>query len=321
MASPAFAYLINPSSISIPDVKVFRNLAETGDCLYVFSYDIEIPSDNYSTTPASDSIIFRLYDTDNTTVKAVATPYVYPYFESNGYADGISSFYFGASDNASVWGSDLQIEVYGWPSFYSPTISEKFPITSSDYVLVTTQETNRSLLKDFVLLLADRLAADYQDTGVILKSTSDSGIVLSSYGEMYFRGAIDGLDALCPELFFIQVVVPEVMEVEPYDTSLADTLRAAHYTGGDMERGFNRIGDVIGVSGDVAVAILFFGLSLGLCIWTTRKGWGVEVGLGLSALVGTLSAVLVGSILFTILMCVSFVAVGGIVYLTLLKRA
>lgn len=39
--------LESPESITVSDIKVFRNLAESGDILYVFQYDIAYASDNY----------------------------------------------------------------------------------------------------------------------------------------------------------------------------------------------------------------------------------------------------------------------------------
>jgi len=312
-------FLESPSSITIDDVRVYRNLAETGDSLYVFQHEEAFTSDNYPVTPASDSFLFRLYGADNIT-KATVSPYVYPYFETNGYGSGVSSFYFGASDNAPVWGSAVRIEVVPSPAFFDSVDSVSYVITPTDYTSSTSQEANRSELENFVFLLCDRLEAIYTDTSVVLKTTSDSGIVLSAYGELYFRGAIEGIQALCPDLFFIQVYIPERMSVVEYDMSLMDTY-TDRLDDTDLGEGFENIGDMIGVSGSLTAALIFFGISLALCIWTSKKGYSVELGILGSAILGIMAAIIIGDIIFVLLMCAALLAVIGIMYMVVLKRA
>lgn len=319
MAIPAIA-VEPPESIEISNVQVYRNLAETGDFLVVFHYDMPYTSDNYSDTPASETIMLRLFDTDNTTLLQGGVPYVNPFFESNGYGDGVGSFYFGADYSPPTWEDACVVNIYGSPAFFDPAISQSYTLTESDYTTANTTAANQEELKDYVLLECDKLASDYADTGVILKATSDAGIVLSPYGELYFRGAIPGLQNLCPDLFFIQSIVPEQMVVVPYDMSLGETY-AARLESDDLGEGFTNAGALIGVSGSVFAAILTFGISFVLCLWTTRKGWGTEIGMLGSALIIIAMALLVGDIVFTILMIISLVAAMGLVYLVLLKRA
>lgn len=320
-AIPARAYLITPSSLSIPvpnGIKVFRNLAETGDLLYVFNYDIAIPSDNFSSTPASDSFMFRLYASDGTTRKATTSPYVFPFFENNGYSKGVSSFYISASDNQTglAWGSGVSINFLGTPAFYSPTQNFTYQLTPGDYVTVTTQEDNRAQLKTFVLLLCDRLQSAYASSGVVLKSSSDSGIVLSSYGDMYFQGAIPGLPYLCPDLFYIQVLTPTPTTIA-YDMSAAIN----RIDGGDLERGFKKIGQGLGVSTIFAEFIVFAVLCFALTVWVTKKGWGIELGAAGSTIIGGLAAFMVGDWAFALMMIFALAAGIGLVWLLTLKRA
>jgi len=276
-------------------------------------------SDNYSSTPASESTIFRIYDTDNVTEKQTGGPYVNPYFGSNGYGDGVGSFYFGASDNASAWAAIVKINIAGKPAYYD--LAKNYTLDGGDYVSETTQADNRALLKAYVLLECDKLASSYSDTGITLKATSDSGIVLSPYGELYFRGAINGLQALCPELFFIQTLIPEQMAVVEYDMSLMDTY-TDRLVDDDLGDGFTGIGTLLGGIGGafVAAAMTFIGV-FALCIWTTRKGWGTEIGMLGGALVTIAMAILVGDIVFIIMMILSLLATMGIVWLMLLKKA
>ena len=307
-----------PNTLEIPSAKVFRNLAEDGDWCLVFQYNFV--TDNYSTTPASDSLIFRLYNAAGVLIDTIS-PYVFPYFESNGYGNGVSSFYLSASDSPPAWGEAVSVNIYGPSAFFSPAQTLTYTLTANDYTSETTQDGNQDEFYAHILLLADRLASAYQGTGVVLKSTSDSGVVLSTYGELYFRGAIEGIQSLCPALFFIQVYVPEIMELESsYDTSLQDTY-TGRLTGTDMEEGFANLGAFIGVSGTFAAGFIMLAMCMGLCVWCIRKQWGVEIGLVGSALIAIGASLIVGDVVFTIVMVLSLVSGILIVNQWLLKRA
>jgi len=309
-----------PSSIEVSDVRVFRNLVESGDSLFIFKYDIAYTSDNYPVVPASSSFLFRHYDDDGVTLKNTSIPYNYSFFESNGYGDGVSSFYYSASDNAPTWAAASVINIYGGPAYFSPTQTLSYTLTPSDFTSETTQDANRDEMYAYVLSLADELESNYQDTGIVLSTTSDVGIVLSTYGELYFRSAIPGISSLCPDLFFIQVYVPEQMEVTAYDLSLGENY-TARLAGTDWWDGFTKIGEGIGTSAVFASAAIFFVLCVAICVWTVKKEWGIEPGIAVSTLIGIFAAMLIGNVLFTIMMVVSLVAAMGIVYIIILKRA
>ena len=325
IAIPAYALTL-PSSLTIPEggVKVFRNLAQNGDRLYVFEPHVNFTGDAWPDTPASSSIIYRLYDADGTTLKATSSPYVYPYFGSNGYGSGVGSFYFASSDNAPAWGSAAKIEIYGTPAYFSPAQTFSYTLTSNDYIDDTSTEytsnyMNEQALYNFVLLLSDRLQSDYESTGVILKTSSDAGVVLTSYGELYFKGVIPGIQNLCPDLFYIQVYVPTEMPVS-YNMTMQQTYTARHATD-EIGEGLSGVGDAMGVSGSFVGAGIVFLITMVAAVVTSRKGWGAEPGLAIGALVGIFFAVTLGNTIFTIMMVFSLVAAIGIVFMFLLKRA
>lgn len=323
IVSPALAYITAPTSISIdPDsVLVLRNLAETGDLWIGFHYSMPYASDNYSSTPASKSIMFRLRGTDNVTVLQTGTPYVNPFFGSNGYGEGDGSFYFSASDtNIPTWEDAITIDILGVAGFFSPAIITSYKLTPSDYTSSTTTEANRNELKTWVLLECDVLTTAYQSTGIIMKATSDVGVVLSAYGDIYFRGVIDGLQTLCPDLFLIQSLTPELMPVNTYNMSLQTTY-TNRLVGDDLGEGFTLMAAQFGIAAGLFEAALVFGGVLALAIWSQRKGWGVEPGLLGGALVGIGLAIVVGDEIFTMVMIGSLVAVMGISWLLLMKRA
>jgi hypothetical protein len=321
---PAFA-LVNPASytITLQTPSVFRNIAQSGDRLYVFEYDIE-PTGNISSTPASTSVFFNLLADDGVTVKIQTKPYVYPYFLNNGYKKGIGSFYFAPTDNMTgiAWGSaTASIQVGGWPAFYDPVWSITLPLSGANYDASTSQSINQADFKNWVLLECDKLNADY--SGVFaqpLKTTSDSGIILSPYGELLFEGAIPGIKNLNPSLFFYQVYVPTRMPTVPYNMSEANN-RATAFSHSDWYHGFQVMGSGVGLGAEATETIVFMIMMIIACIWTARKDWGVEPGIGLSALIGTGSAFMTGSTLYTLMMVAALIAVAAIMYLIFLKKA
>lgn len=318
VTAPAMAFLTNPTSMGFGDyssnvIMVFRNLIESGDCLYAFHYNLEFASDNYSTETAVDTMYFELKD-DAGNSKAVWAPYVYPYFENNGYGDGVSGVYFGASDNASAWGSAATLTMSGWPAYYTGLTPFHYTLVPGDYITETSQEDNREALKDLVLLWCDRFDAIYEETGVVLKIKD----LLSPYGETYFTGAIEGLEAMCPDLFDLQVYIPEQMDIS-YNMTMAD-FYDTRMSGSEWEKGFTKMGAGIGVSGTVMATLIFILLSGGICIFAVKKDWGIEAGAGISVFIGVAAAVTMGSVLFAILMILSLAAVIGLIWLLMLRR-
>ncbi len=316
---PAYAFIQAPSSVTISDVMIFRNLAEDGDLLVMFHYSMPYASDNYSDTPASKSVIFRFVDTDNITELQTGKPYVNSFFGSNGYGEGTGSFYF--SDNASMWEKAFSLEIVLPTGFFgdSANVTRK-TLTTSDYITQTTQEANRDTLKEYILLECDELAADYSDTGIVMKADSDAGIVLSSYGSLYFRGAVPGLQTLCPDLFFIQSLIPEQMTVQTYNMSMQTTY-TNRLVGGDLGEGFENMAALLNMGTGAFGGLLGFLLTVGLAIWTQRRDWGIEPGLIMGAVGCVGLAILVGDVVFSVVMVGSLVAGIGIVWLFLLKRA
>jgi len=213
--APAWADMADPDSISIEVVYANRNLMETGDSLYIAHYNVaytSIPDDDIDQT-----FIFRLFDTDQTTLlgSAVAYPYV-----DNGYGQGVVSFYFDAAD-APTWEGEYFIRISGNPAFFSDPPSEDFQIQTSDYTNLTGQDANRSQVGDRVVSIAEDLEVAWD---VTLLDEQDMGIVLSSNGEAYFRNSVNGLQAIAPELFFLQTVEVDYTE-RSWNTSQADTYR------------------------------------------------------------------------------------------------
>jgi len=311
MASPALA-LDPPDSISVESAMVFGNLAGTGDMAVVFHYLIEYEGE-YPETPASRSVLLRLYSENGTELLGTSKPYVFFAFDTNGYGDGCGSFYFTAADNIT-WGKSYRINILCTPTYFDPPQSFTHTLTSTEYSDAETKTESQEDMRDYIMSICDTFRGIYPD--VALKS----GMVLSVYGEIYFRGAIQGLQQLCPQLFFVQEYVPEELEVEEYDTSLPESY-SARLVGSDVMTGAERVGEILGISGKFFLALLNFAVCIVASVITMRKGWGLEAGLFLGVLITVCAAILIGDTIFTVLMVVSLIAAIGIMYIFVLKRA
>ena len=199
LTSPVYA-INKPSSVSITDIHVNRNLLETGDMLVHAKYEVA-----YDSTPSetiNDTFIFNVMDTDNTTVLGSVLPYP---FDSNGFGEGIISFYFGAS-SAPTWGQAYCIRVAENPAYFASPDKYDSVMSSGDYTTLSTQADNREELRNKLITLAQELEIAWDTT---LTTQSDVGTVLNTTGAAYFRYAIVGLQSMCPEIFSVVVDDPE----------------------------------------------------------------------------------------------------------------
>lgn len=307
----------SPESITISNVMAFRNLAESGDVLIMFHYDMAYSSDNWSDVPASTGIILRLQD-DSGNITQTGNPYVYPYFETNGYGDGNGAFYLTATDNYT-WGIEAVINILTSPTLTPYTINS-YTLTIADYTTEETQAENRASLADYILLECDSLEAIYDDTGIVLKTTSDAGIILSPYGEAYYQGVVTGISSLVPELFFIQSSVPEMLDTSDYDLLMGDTI-AARTDADDMGEGFANTAALFHLNKYAFWLIIVGIVTIAACFITIRKEWGIEPGLAIGSLVFSGLAFIVGGMIFGVIMLCSFVAIISVVWILILKRA
>lgn len=315
VASSAFAYLDAPTSMSFPSVKAFRNVVESGDMAVIFEYNIEYPT--YPDTLAADSIIFKMFDTTGTDLINTDSPYNFGSFENNGYGHGAGLFYYSAADNLT-WGQPYILTIQQLPAYYDPTDSASYTLAAADYATGTTQTENQAEVYLYIMDLIDDWATYYPD--VSLKSTVDNNAVLSVYGEAYFSNSIPNLQSICPQLFLIQPYVPTTLSVTPYDMSMGDTY-STRLEGSDIYRGADRLGDYFSISGFVVLTIFTFIAAVIPPIWCQRKGWGLEPGLAISAVIVVASSILVGNTIFALVMIASLLAAIGLIFVFVLKRA
>lgn len=308
-AGSAMAYETAPDSVTLESIKWFQN--EDGDILCIFHYNIAY-SGSYPDIPATYTFEFSLYNASSELI-AESHPYVFSAFESNGYGNGVSGFFFDSEDeDIPTWQEASHLKIYGFPAFFESPSSfvVNYVMTSIDY----SSEDMAEGVYDYVMDICEDLETAYSDVDLI------DGTILSDDGDSYFRNAIPGLQYVCPDLFLIQAYTPEVMETDGYDMSLGSTY-AAVIDGTDLERGAERLGEEFGVSGTFVWGIVYFALCIFLVIWTSRKGWGIEIAGLLCFIAGLGFALIIGDLIFTLVMIVALVAAMGIMYVLAYKRA
>jgi hypothetical protein len=213
--APAYAVTALPDSTpTLHDMKVYRNLLVDDDFLLVVPYTMP-----YATPPdlgIDKTFIFRLFDVAGTT--ELGSILAFPY-NDDGYGEGIVSFYF--DDTAApVWGANYVLRIDCNPAeFAAPTVWS-FVLDSPAYSSFDDHDDNIEELRLDILEMGETLSGSWP---VDLTEETDSGTVLSTYGERYFRRAIKSVQAMCPELFYVQVSNPDYTK-RSWDTIFADAL-------------------------------------------------------------------------------------------------
>ncbi len=295
LASPVYADVDNPDSVSLYDMAVYRHLIEEDDFLAVIPYSI-----TYGTEPdisIDKTFIFRFIDTDGTTElgACLAFPYI-----NNGYGDGIVSFYFDA-DSAPTWETEYTVRVDGNPTQFSSPDTWPFTLPTSAYSSYDTQEENQALLKSDIIAIARDLEISW---GIELLGESDVSTVLGDYGEAYFRNAIYGIQNMCPSLFSVEIVPLEPSD-RTWDTDFADSF-LTKYDGtwfGDALTGFGGLFNVETSAATSLASLVITIIMIGVLIWklnaTANSGlMHGTAALGLFTLLGTFSFTIHGLIAF-----------------------
>ncbi len=203
VAPPVLAVLPQPDiTPTISMLHWNRNLISDNDSLCYFRYYLP-----YSTTPdipASETFLFRLMNGANVLGIMMPSPY-----HDSGYNYGVAVLYFEADDNLA-WGStNYTLQIYQNPPYFQTPVNYNTNIIAGDYTSYTGQDENRQ-----------DLAMHLYDIGISLESSFGKTLfqlvggqqVLTAEGETYFRGAIQGLQAMCPSLFLVQQIPVEDIE-------------------------------------------------------------------------------------------------------------
>ena len=144
LVSPVWA-ISNPDSISIQSVRVFQNLWETGDMLFLCEYKVM-----YATDPTEDPKDTFLVGVWDGTTQKYSRPLSY-------YDHNMQSVYLTAAQ-ALTWEGSYTVRVMGNPSYFATLTKD---VNKASLELAPThwisgaQSASRALLQDWCVSLAE----------------------------------------------------------------------------------------------------------------------------------------------------------------------
>lgn len=305
-ALPVFADQADPDSTpSVDSINIYRNLLETDDRFIVIYSNIP-----YATTPdatVSQAFTWQLIDTDGVTVLGQTTGYAY---NDNGYGYNVFGFYFSAAD-ALVWNQLYTIKLLGNPAIFDTPSEYNYPVALADYTTLTdSTENKQALALQLLTMAADLDIAWGLSSSASLLYESESGTVLSIYGEAFYRGAIYGVQALAPEAFRL-VVMDIDADDRTWTSGFSDNL-TTQFAGTWIEAAKTGGGTIFGLGYDLTSIIIVFGLCVGVLIlnlWLSRDNWNAAVDIAVILVVAPMIDMIPLS--FTALICALFVIYEG----------
>ena len=245
IASSTYAIGLPSSTPAIINKYVYQHVLEPDDMLVIIYENAP-----YATIPPdydySEAFIWRFIDTDGTTELAQAVGYDY---NDSGYGYTVIGFYF-PPDDAPDWGLTYYLNLSGTPSAFASPPEYTYQITASDYSALTdTDDVKTDIAARILLMAADLnnkwgLTVDYS-----LLSETETGSVLSIYGEAFFRGALYGLQAYAPDAFrlIINNISSEALADRTWNPEYSENLTTQH-AGTDIDTGMAAGNDFLGVS-------------------------------------------------------------------------
>ena len=180
IGTPVLALIGNPTSVSIGDLFVFRNVVESGDQLYFVRYSVTYPVTPGE--PASNYFLMAIYST-NGTVLLHTRPLNY-------YQENIISIYLTPAQ-ALVWGDPYIIKIMGNPAIFSPLVENTNMKTRT---LGPSDFHEASDLGSYMVAQATILQTNWVVTLLV------NGL-LNATGATFFNQAVPGLSTMVPLIF------------------------------------------------------------------------------------------------------------------------
>jgi len=214
-----FTSMVQPDSTPrIHSLKVYKDLLEADDCLFVILADI--PYANTPSIPVDRAFTWTLLQTG--VPVGSNTGYA---MHDYGYGFNVHSLYFSAA-SAIDWGNptaySLQLagnaDTFSSPPVYDTSDSSEYQVVSTSWVVSSDYS---EALADAVIGIARTLEQEWQ---VVLMDEQDTRTVLSANGEKLFRNAIPNIQAMAPSLFYVQAAGSDVTP-RTWGTSLDTTYK------------------------------------------------------------------------------------------------
>ncbi|MFC1904658.1 hypothetical protein ACFLXT_02725 [Chloroflexota bacterium] len=276
LATPVCAIALPDDTPAVVQFDAYRNVLETGDFL-ILIYE----NTPYASTPSSDyseNFIWRMYDTAGTTEYAQALGFNY---NASGYGYNVVSFYFDSGNvtalmGAGYWDQPYVIKLSGTPFGFADPPIYTYAMSSSDYSDITVTAEVKTAIGLRLVIIANDL---YNKWGLVtttsLLYSGETGTVLSTFGEAFFRGAIYGVQAMAPGIFSLAISNVNT-EARTWITTY-QTLLESQYSGNYIDNAFTQGEEFLDVSynlmGLLLVLFIGFGLIFGNWYVGGRGGW------------------------------------------------
>lgn len=258
MPIAVFAIDLPDTEPTVDEIRIYRNLRESGDKLMVIYANIP-----YTTTPSvpvTNAFVWRLIGTDDVTELGATVGYS---FQDYGYGYNVYSMYFSPTDNFTWGETDYTLRLSGMPSAFDDPPVYNYSIGFFDYYALPLQSANQAALVSKIIELAANLDQEWGRTGSdSLIFESESGTVLSIYGETVFRGAIYGVQSLAPQAF--RLVVTDIVAADRSWTLNYSGNLSQQYAGTWIAPAKTGGGTLFGVGYDLTGYIIAIGISIGL---------------------------------------------------------
>lgn len=249
----------NPDDITVHTCRVFQNIYEDDDALFVISYDLDYASE--PDEPADETFMMAIYDTDGTTL-LYSRPLNY-------YQYNVHSIYLDDDEEDNItWGSEYVVRVMGNPIYFSPvegTTMDSMVLSASTHWLTGTTSESRALLQYHCTDLASTLEDVWSTTLLI---TTPEGQVLNALGRTVFLDAIPGLSDVLTTFF--QVSFSSLTHDEDeYDGSYEDTTTVSSRLGTQINNAFTNLGTTLGITSQwiAFLWIAFFAVTIAAIVY------------------------------------------------------
>lgn len=201
IATPVYATTLPPDSTpTIVEFNVYRNVLNNGDWLLLIYSNI--PYLTTPTAPAWQTFMWRFMKTDIVTEFGVTLPNSW---NNNGYGYNLTTMYFDAGNvtaSGMTWNTAYPIRLSGNPVAFTTPPEYNYSLSAADYSTLTVPADVKTALGIRLLAIAADLDIRWgMGLSYSLLNQTESGTVLSIYGEAFFRSAIYGLQGMCPSIF------------------------------------------------------------------------------------------------------------------------
>ena len=260
-----FAAIANPTSTpTITAVHVNENVITSGDIVFTGIYSI--PYTTPSTTTANLTFIIRLMDPTGTTDLGSTVPYDYAAYQ-NGYDWGAFSLYFPAG-NSLTWNTLYIIQIAENPSQFTTPLVWNTAIASSAYSSVATDQADQQAdLATQLATIGQTLGTDMNETLFALVGSQNE---LTAQGETYFRGAIESVQAMCPDIFTVQTNTLNVTATA-WTTAATWTNYLTQFNGTWVGTAMTATGNQFGMSGNMILGLIFIAPLCLIFLWLSGR--------------------------------------------------